>query len=267
MSLASVAYQQNSLIAAANNAAAGLTGATSSSAAAASTASSASSSSANSSSAASGAGTSSSSSAGSAIGSLSSNFGSFLSLLMTQLKNQDPTSPLDANQFTTELVQFSQVEQQINTNSSLGSLIQLTQAGDLTQASGMLGSKVTAQASQIPLQNGTGSISFTDPAAGPVAIAIYDSAGNQIKDASVTATAGQNSWTWDGTNNSGGTVPDGAYKIAVIGGNADGSTSALAFDVVGTATGVQSANNSLTLNMGALTVPFTAVQSVSKTGS
>ena len=54
-----------------------------------------------------------------ALTSLSSNFGDFLNLLMTQLQNQDPSSPLDTNQFTTEQVQFSGVEQQINTNASL----------------------------------------------------------------------------------------------------------------------------------------------------
>ena len=270
--LASTAFQQNSLIAAANSAAAGISSATTSSSASSSSGTASSSTAASGTSGTSSASTSDTSSASgssgsNALGTLSTNFSSFLSLLMTQLQNQDPTSPLDSNQFTTELVQFSQVEQQVNTNSSLGTLIQLTQAGDLTQASGMLGSKVTAQSSEIPLQNGTGSISFTDTVAQPVAIAIYDSAGNQIKDVSLTSTAGQNTWTWDGTNNSGTQVTDGAYKIAVIGGNSDGTTTALPFDVTGTATGVESANNTLTLNLGALSVPFSSVQSVSKTGS
>ena len=89
MSIASVAAQQNSALAATN----------------AATASS---------------GTTATKSTGSAaLNSLSANFGDFLKLLMTQLQNQDPTSPLDTNQFTTELVQFSSVEQQINTNTSL----------------------------------------------------------------------------------------------------------------------------------------------------
>ena len=74
-----------------------------------------------------------------ALNSLSANFGDFLKLLMTQLQNQDPTSPLDTNQFTSELVQFSSVEQQINTNTSLTQLIQLTQAGEVMQASSMTG--------------------------------------------------------------------------------------------------------------------------------
>src|SRR5450755_3104011 len=94
------------------------------------------------------------------LSSLSSNFGEFLGLLMTQLKNQDPTSPMDANSFTTELVQFSGVEQQINTNSSLTQLIQLTQAADVTQSSALLGKHVTVQSTAIPLQNGSGTLNF-----------------------------------------------------------------------------------------------------------
>ena len=77
-------------------------------------------------------------------------------MLMTQLQNQDPTSPMDTNQFTSELVQFSSVEQQINTNTSLTQLIQLTQGGEVMQASAMTGKQVTASSDHVPLQNGTG---------------------------------------------------------------------------------------------------------------
>src|ERR1700710_80405 len=99
------------------------------------------------------------------MASLSSNFGNFLNLLMTQLKNQDPTAPMDANSFTTELVQFSSVEQQINTNTSLTQLIQLTQMAAVTQSSGIIGKQVTVQSNQIALQNGNGTLAFTAPAA------------------------------------------------------------------------------------------------------
>src|SRR5271154_5399592 len=97
------------------------------------------------------------------LSSLSSNFGDFLNLLMTQLQNQDPTSPMDANSFTSELVEFSSVEQQINTNSNLTQLIQLTQASDVTQSSAILGKQVAVQSSQLPLQNGSGTVNFTAP--------------------------------------------------------------------------------------------------------
>jgi flagellar basal-body rod modification protein FlgD len=197
-----------------------------------------------------------------ALNSLSANFGDFLKLLMTQLQNQDPTSPLDTNQFTSELVQFSSVEQQIDTNTSLTQLIQLTQGSEVMQASAMTGKRVTVSSDHVPLQNGQGTIQFTAPAAEPVDISIYNDNGAKLSDATLMAVKGTNSWTWNGTNSAGTTLPDGSYKVAVTGANADGSTSALTFSVVGTATGVQSQSNSIQLQLGALSVDFSKVQSV-----
>jgi flagellar basal-body rod modification protein FlgD len=197
-----------------------------------------------------------------ALTSLSSNFGDFLNLLMTQLKNQDPSSPLDTNQFTSELVQFSSVEQQINTNTSLTQLIQLTQAGEVMQGSSMTGKRVTVSSDHVPLQNGQGTIQFTAPAAEPVDIAIYNDSGAKLSDSMLMATKGTNTWTWNGTTSSGTTVPDGSYKVAVTGANADGTTSALTFSVIGTATGVQNQSNGMQLQLGALSVDFSKVQAV-----
>src|SRR5712675_2430466 len=75
--------------------------------------------------------------------SLSTNFNTFLTLLTTQLKNQDPLAPMDSNQFTQQLVQFSQVEQQINANKNLESLISLTKARGAIDAVSYLGKKLT----------------------------------------------------------------------------------------------------------------------------
>jgi flagellar basal-body rod modification protein FlgD len=198
-----------------------------------------------------------------ALTALSGNFTDFLNMLMTQLQNQDPTSPMDTNEFTSELVEFSGVEQQINTNNSLTQLIQLTQGSEVMQGSQIAGKQISVTSSQIPLQNGTGSVQFTAPTAEPVAIAISNSAGQQVLDTSLTATAGQNTWTWNGTNNNGNQVPDGAYNISVIGANSDGSTTPLTFTVTGTATGVQNgSSNGVQLDLGALTVPFSSIVSV-----
>ena len=197
-----------------------------------------------------------------ALNSLSANFGDFLKLLMTQLQNQDPTSPLDTNQFTSELVQFSSVEQQINTNTSLTQLIQLTQAGEVMQASNITGKTVTVSSDHVPLQNGKATVKFSAPASEQVAIAIYSDTGAKLSDATMTATKGTNTWTWDGTDSSGRTLPDGSYKVAVAGANADGTVSALPFSVVGTATGVLSQANAVQLQLGTLSVDFSKVQSV-----
>ena len=200
--------------------------------------------------------------AASSLGSLSSNFNNFLSMLMTQLKNQDPTSPMDTNQFTSELVQFSSVEQQINTNTSLTQLIQLTQAGEVMQASAMTGKQVTASSDHVPLQNGKGTIQFSTTTAQPVDIAIFDANGAKLSDSMLMSSAGTNTWTWNGTDSSGRTVPDGSYKFAVVGANADGTTTALAASVIGKATGVLSQSNGMQLQLGALSVDFSKVQSV-----
>ena len=196
------------------------------------------------------------------LASLSSNFNDFLSMLMTQLQNQDPTSPMDTNQFTSELVQFSSVEQQINTNTSLTQLIQLTQGGEVMQASAMTGKQVTASSDHVPLQNGSGTIQFNTTTAQPVDISIFDANGAKLSDSMLMSSAGTNTWNWNGTDASGRTVPDGSYKFAVIGANADGTTTALAASVIGKATGVQSQSNGMQLQLGALSIGFSQVQSV-----
>ena len=104
---------------------------------------------------------------GTALSSLSSNFSGFLRLLMTQLQNQDPTSPMDTNEFTRELVQFSSVEQQIATNTSLTRLIELTQAGEVMQSSAMIGRRIAVQSEEMPLQNGQGTLRFSVDAEQP----------------------------------------------------------------------------------------------------
>jgi flagellar basal-body rod modification protein FlgD len=208
-------------------------------------------------------GTSSASQSGStALNSLSSNFSDFLSLLMTQLQNQDPTSPLDTNQFTSELVSFSSVEQQINTNTSLTKLIELTQAGEVMQGSSMMGKQVTVTSDHLPLQNGAGTIQFTSTSAMPVVIDVYSDTGAKLQETTLTASKGNNSWTWDGTTAAGKTVKDGSYKVSVTGANTDGTTAAVPFDVVGTVTGVTSQSNGMQLQLGGLSVDFSKVKSV-----
>src|SRR4051794_6475491 len=197
-----------------------------------------------------------------ALTSLSGNFSNFLSLLMTQLQNQDPTSPLDANQFTSELVQFSSVEQQIATNSNLMQLIQLTQASQIEQSSAMLGKAATVTSSQLSLQNSTAQINFTTRSAEPVAITVYNAAGSPIQSTTATSTAGANAWQWNGKDANGNTRPDGTYTVTVNKVGASGSATAVPFTVTGTVTAVQNQSGSVQLKMGSLAVPFSAVQVV-----
>ncbi len=198
----------------------------------------------------------------SALAGLNNNFSDFLTMLMTQLKNQDPSSPMDSSQFTSELVQFSSVEQQINTNSNLTSLIQLTQASQVEQSASLIGKPVTVTSSQLSLQKGQAEINFNTTTAEPVAIAVYNAAGSQIQTAAMTTSAGANSWTWNGKSASGSTMPDGAYKVTVTAIGANGTSSQVPFTVTGTATAVQNNGGTVQVQMGGLTLPFSAVDSV-----
>src|SRR5674476_748215 len=82
---------------------------------------------------------------------IASNFTTFLQLLTTQLKNQDPLSPMDTNQFTQQLVEFASVEQQMKSNSSLTTLVSLEQAAQSTSALALGGATVVVDGSTTPV--------------------------------------------------------------------------------------------------------------------
>ena len=192
------------------------------------------------------------------VKSLAGNFNDFLKLLMTQLQNQDPTAPLDTNQFTQQLVQFTSVEQQINTNSSLTKLIEATQGNTLLQSSGLVGQTVNATSDQLSLQGGTGRIQFTSATAQPVSIGVYAPSGAKVSDAVVNGKTGVNTWIWNGKGPGGQAMPDGAYKVIAT----DTTGTAVPFTIQAAATGVQRVGDTLKVALGALQIPFSAVQSV-----
>src|SRR5690349_20323984 len=91
---------------------------------------------------------------------IAENFDTFLSLLTTQLKNQNPLDPLDTNQFTQQLVQFTSVEQQLRTNDFLAAMMQSRQTAATSQAVDYIGKTVTASGVKSDLVNGKASWSF-----------------------------------------------------------------------------------------------------------
>ena len=199
---------------------------------------------------------------GGALSKLSGNFNDFLKLLMTQLQHQDPTSPMDTNAFTSQLVQFSSVEQQINTNTSLNKLIEATQGGSVLQASGMVGKTVQATSDHLALQGGKAGVGFTLSAPQQVTVSVANEAGTVLRSETVSGTSGTNTWAWDGKDSSGRKLPDGSYRVAVTGLNGSGAAQAVPFTVSGTATGVQRSNGAMMVQMGGLSVDLSQVQSV-----
>jgi flagellar basal-body rod modification protein FlgD len=197
---------------------------------------------------------------------LASNFKDFLSLLTTQLKNQDPTAPLDTNQFTSQLVQFTSVQEQINSNETLNQLLTATLAQQLTQASSLVGKTVDFTATQMPLQNGTGSLQFQSPGNQTVQVSIANANGAVIQSVPVAAVAGNNTWTWNGATAGGGVAPDGSYTATVTGTSATGVSTALPFTVSGVVTGAEQSGGIVQLMFGSQGVGFGSVVSLGAAG-
>src|SRR5262245_44814411 len=108
---------------------------------------------------------------------LASNFQTFLTLLTTQLKNQNPLEPLDTNQFTQQLVQFAGVEQQMKMNSQMETLLTLEKANQSTAAMAYLGSTATVDGSTATLADNKASWTFNSPKPASATINIKDSVG------------------------------------------------------------------------------------------
>jgi flagellar basal-body rod modification protein FlgD len=146
---------------------------------------------------------------------IASNFTTFLQLLTTQLKNQNPLDPLDTNQFTQQLVQFAQVEQQMKSNDQLSSLVSLEQSAQQTTALAYVGATVVVDGSTSQLKNGKASWSFNVPKPATATIAIKDSTGQTAYTGTFGMQPGNQAFNWDGRGTDGKLWPDGAYTLSV----------------------------------------------------
>ena len=194
---------------------------------------------------------------------LTQTFDDFLVLLTTQLQNQDPLAPLDATQFTDQLVQFSAVEQAINTNTKLDELIALQGGNQLNAAVSYIGRDVEADSEMIALQNGAATILYgLDAAAVNTTISIVDEFGQRVRTYSGDTSTGLHELVWDGLNDQGIAQPDGIYGIVVTATDADNQTMTVATGTRGRVTGVESQGDEVFLKLGDLLVPLTQVFAV-----
>ena len=206
----------------------------------------------------------SSSQAANAQKTLSSNFDTFLSLLTTQLQNQDPLSPMDSNQFTQQLVQFSQVEQQINSNKNLESLIALTKSQSATNAVSYLGKTLTLNDGKAALIGSQAQWTYTVPnTAATTKLVITDSKGHGVYATTGATDRGSHVFAWDGKNSAGTVVPDGTYKLTVVATGADGSAIDSSVSSRGTIGEVDLSGSEPTLVIGTMRVPLSQATHVS----
>ncbi len=202
--------------------------------------------------------------------SLSGNFDTFLKLLTTQLKNQDPLAPTDTNQFTQQLVQYSQVEQQIKMNDKLTNLVNL-QGNIQTQAAlSYIGLDVKTAGNDFNYAaSGNYNIDYSlAGTANKTQIGIIDDKGNLVKTLNGDTAIGSHTAVWDGTDNDGNAVKAGQYHLSVGSLAADGSSVAATTYVTNRVTGVQNAaDGTLQLMLGKIPTDLTKILSASLPGS
>jgi flagellar basal-body rod modification protein FlgD len=188
---------------------------------------------------------------------LGGDFNTFLTLLTTQLKNQDPSQPMDANALTNQLVQFAEVEQATKTNSLMERLIAVQEAGQMAASSDLVGRRVTLETQVLPLQEAKAEVRLpTAGAARRAVVTISDAAGTVLRNTEVPLGTSPTSFVWDGKDRAGTARPDGAYRVSVSGRAADGSVVALPTQVSARVTGVAREASGLVLRFGTATIGF-----------
>ena len=192
--------------------------------------------------------------------SLAADFDSFLQLLITQLQHQDPLSPMDTNEFTSQIVQFASVEQTIATNTNLERLIGLQRASQAASAIDFLGKRIEADGDTTPLVDGYAEWNYAlAEQAETVTLTITADDGTVVYDRPGANEPGAHRLVWDGTDANGDPLPEGTYTLRVTARDADGAVVAATTTVVGTVSGIQTSGEELMLFVGRTGIPLSEV--------
>lgn len=149
----------------------------------------------------------------------------FLTLLVSQMKNQDPLNPLDNAQVTSQMAQLSTVTGIDKLNATVQKLIDNTQQSQSFQATSMIGHVVLSNGNNIELSKSQGMYGIDlASSADSVTVTVRDANGKSVSEIPLGAqSTGLSQLQWNGTNSSGATLPDGKYTFevkAMLGGQA-----------------------------------------------
>jgi flagellar basal-body rod modification protein FlgD len=196
----------------------------------------------------------------------------FLTLMLAQLKNQDPTSPVDSNEFLSQLASLSEVQGITQLNTSFTALSNSLVSSQALQASSLLGHQALVASSTVTLATAgaalSGAVSVPQTSS-QVVLNISNSSGVLVQSLNLGAQpAGLANFSWNGHTSNGSAAPAGTYTLSaqVAGAGAGGGSSAISTLVNGTVDSVTmgSGSTGLTLNIAGLgSVPFSSVQQIS----
>jgi flagellar basal-body rod modification protein FlgD len=170
---------------------------------------------------------------------------------------------MDSNQFTQQLVEFSQVEQQINTNSNLQTLITQGQSAAGANAVGYLGKDVTITNGQGGLSNGSADWTYSLQApSAATTLSVTNAAGTVVYSTAGATGAGSHDFKWDGTDNNGNKLPDGTYTLTATAQDAAANTIATTVSSTGVVNEVNMTGSAPSLVIGPMSVPLSSVSLV-----
>lgn len=192
----------------------------------------------------------------------------FLNLLTTQLKYQDPLSPMDSTEFTAQLAQFASVEQSIQTNRNLESLIGLTRASQISTGVSYIGRTIEADTNIGALVNGRAEFLYNLPkAAASSVLTVRDEKGNVVYSKPAETSAGSHKFTWDGRNINGTQLPDGSYSVSVMAKDAKAEAITVSTHMLGRVDGVVTAEGDVNVLVGGVAIPLDKIVSVKETNA
>jgi len=196
---------------------------------------------------------------------MAANSQTFLTLLTTQLRNQDPTAPTDMNSMTQQLTQMTGVEQQLLSNELLTKLVSQS-ANAMGTAVGLIGKTVTAASNVNNIVGGKADWLYElDAGATAGSVSIKNSSGAVVHTAKLSdLSAGRHAFSWNGMDLAGRTLADGGpYTATFKAANADSKSVAITAMVQGTATGAEQVGDQTMVSLTSGKVPYSAVVGVS----
>jgi len=195
---------------------------------------------------------------------IAGNFTTFLQLLTTQLKNQNPLDPLDTNQFTQQLVQFAQVEQQLKSNDQLATLVSLEKTARSTIAMGFVGATVAVDGATAQLVDKKAQWSFSVSKPANATVTIKNSTGQTVYSGTFAMQTGTQNFIWDGKGTNGTQMPDGAYAISVTAKDTSGQSVAVSTEVQGVVDSVDLTKDPPILSVGGQTFTVDQIKRVTR---
>lgn len=195
---------------------------------------------------------------------LAEDFTQFLTLLTVQLQNQDPLSPMDTTEFTNQLVAFTGVEQQINTNQKLDNLVALQLSNVMGSALGYVGMDVSYVSSEFTYNGTPAQINYAlDSTAVDAKIRIYDETGTLVRQEEALTGPGKHEYVWDGLDGLGNPVEPGTYQVKIDALGPDDESVGSTTVVKGNVRGVETQDGLIYLLVGERAVAVSNVLNVS----